>query len=320
MSIVQRAGRQSTATSKETVPHFLILGAAKCGTTSLHLWLSQHPQLLMSFPKEPPFFEVEYERGREFYLSTYFQQWDGTRLLGDARTSNLFHPWVPERVHESNPNAKLIAIVRNPIDRCLSHWWMEFRRSKDPLHFEEAVLANLERLRSGIRIDTVEAYRRVQPVHEVSRRARTPRFQVPSYDSTEARTLYRTYVDAGYYDEQIERYRKLFPAHQLRVLFLKDLRSRPQEVLAEICEFLGISKEPLKEADCRLENVGKPMKRNRAITYWLSQRLRGHNLAYADVRERPAIRPEFRQFLADHYRPFNSRLSELLSRDLSHWT
>ncbi len=130
------------------VPHFLILGAAKCGTTSLHGWLSQHPQILMSSPKEPVYFELEYDRGPEFYLSTYFADWDGQPILGDSRTANLFFPWVPARIKESNPAAKLIILLRNPIERCLANWWIEFRRDKEPLHFEEAVLANLERLRA----------------------------------------------------------------------------------------------------------------------------------------------------------------------------
>jgi len=53
---------------------------------------------------------------------------------------------------------------------------------------------------------------------------------------------------------------------------------------------------------------------------WLWRRLRGQALAYTEIRRRPAIRPEFRRFLADHFRPFNAELSKLLNRDLSHWS
>jgi hypothetical protein len=62
------------------------------------------------------------------------------------------------------------------------------------------------------------------------------------------------------------------------------------------------------------------MKHRRAIRSWYLLRRRGQRVAYSDVRDRPAIRPQFRQFLADHFRPHNAALSKLLNRDLSHWS
>ena len=311
------------AASNAVVPDFLILGAAKCGTTSLHGWLSQHPQILMSSPKEPVYFELEYEQGPEFYRSTYFAEWDGRRLLGDARTANLFFPWVPARVKQSNPDANLIILLRNPIERCVAHWWTEFRREKEPLHFEEAVTANLARLRSGVQYETAEAFWHAGPLYQLPRYTgarHRAEYHRPYKKAADPRDIYRTYVDAGYYAEQIERYRSLFPDKQMRIFLAEDLRSRPAEVLHEVCHLLGIPTEPIQDIDCRSRNVGKPMKRSKAIKFWLLHRLRGQALAYGDVRRRPAIRPEFRQFLADHFRPFNAELSKLLNRDLSHWS
>jgi len=313
----------SKSVANAVVPDFLILGAAKCGTTSLHGWLSQHPQVLMSSPKEPVYFELEYDQGPEFYRSTYFAEWDGRRRLGDARTANLFFPWVPARVKESNPDAKLIILLRNPIDRCLAHWWTEFRREKEPLHIEEAVAANLERLRTGVQYETAEAFWRAAPVYQLPRytgeRHRAD-YHRPYKKTADPGDIYRTYVDAGYYAEQIERYRGLFPSKQMRIFLAEDLRSRPTEVLYEVCELIGVDTGPAKDIDCGSRNVGKPMKRSKAIKYWLTHWLRGQSVAYADVRRRPSLRPEFRRFLADHFRPFNADLSTLLNRDLSHWS
>ncbi|HET6328794.1 MAG TPA: sulfotransferase domain-containing protein [Planctomycetaceae bacterium] len=312
----------ATATTKTCIPDFLILGAAKCGTTSLHGWLNQHPQIQMSFPKEPVYFELEYDRGPDFYRSTYFAGSDGRRLLGDARTANLFFPWVPARVKESNPEAKLIILLRNPIDRCLAQWWTEFRRDKEPLHFEEAVMANLERLRTGARYDSADAFWTDAPVYQLPRytgeRHRAD-YHRPYQKTADPTAIFRTYVDAGYYAEQIERYRRLFPEKQIRIFLAEDLRSNPGQVLRDVCELIGVRTEAIHDIDCRPQNVGKPMKRSKAIKYWLTQRLHGKSVAYADVRRRPAVRPQFRQFLADHFRPFNSDLSKLLNRDLSHW-
>jgi|HubBroStandDraft_6_1064221.scaffolds.fasta_scaffold34441_2 hypothetical protein len=316
-----RSGRTKLP-STSVVPHFLILGAAKCGTTSLHGWLSQHPQILMSSPKEPVYFELEYDQGREFYISTYFAGWDGRRLLGDSRTANLFFPWVPARIKESNPNAKLIILLRNPIERCLAHWWIEFRREKEPLHFEEAVAANLERLRTGVQYESAEDFWRDGPLYQMPRytgaRHRSE-YHRPYRRTADARDIFRTYVDAGYYAEQIERFQRLFPRDHIRIYLAEDLRSRPAEVLREVCELIGVRSEPIQNIDLRSHNVGKPMKRSKAVKYWLLNRLRGHALAYREIRSRPAIRPKLRQFLADHFRPFNADLSKLLNRDLSHW-
>jgi len=311
------------AASNAVVPDFLILGAAKCGTTSLHGWLSQHPQVLMSSPKEPVYFELEYDQGPEFYRSTYFAGWDGRKRLGESRTANLYFPWVPARVKASNPGAKLIILLRNPIDRCLAHWWIEFRRDKEPLHFEDAVAANFERLRTGVQYETAEAFWKAAPVYQLPRytgQRHPAEYHRPYKRKADPNDVYRTYIDAGYYAEQIERYRRLFPDEQIRIYFADDLRSRPTEVFQEVCELIGVDTDPVKAINYCSRNVGKPMKRSKAIKYWLTHWLRGQPVPYADVRQRPTIRPEFRRFLADHFRPFNAELSKLLNRDLSHWS
>lgn len=100
---------------KANYPDFFILGAAKCGTTSLHAWLDFHPDILMSDPKEPFFFEAEYERGREYYRETYFKHWQGQPLTGDARHRNLYFSYIPERIRELNPAARFIILLRELI-------------------------------------------------------------------------------------------------------------------------------------------------------------------------------------------------------------
>jgi Sulfotransferase domain len=314
---------RAKAAQATVVPDFLILGAAKCGTTSLHYWLRQHPQILMSLPKEPVYFEAEYECGPDFYRSTYFATWDGRQLLGDARTANLYFPWVPARVQESNPNARLIILLRNPIDRALAHWWTEFRRDKEPLHFEQAIAANFARLTEGAHYEVPEEFWKAGPLYQMPRYtgARHPRaYHRPYKRSAAPRDIYRTYIDAGYYAEQIERYRQYFPDEQIRIYLDEDLRLRPKEVLREICQLIGVRSEPIERIDLCSRNVSQPMKRSKAIKYWLLQRLRGEKLPYAEIRQRPVLRPEFRRFLADHFRNYNADLSKLLNRDLSHWT
>src|SRR5687768_11767835 len=91
-------------------PNFLILGAARSGTTTLHEYLPLHPDVYMSMPKEPLFFEAEYRRGLDYYWRTYFRGWRGQQLVGEARVANLLLPFVVDRIAESVPDAKLIVI------------------------------------------------------------------------------------------------------------------------------------------------------------------------------------------------------------------
>lgn len=151
---------------KEVFPDLFILGAAKCGTASLYNWLGQHSQICVSKPKEPVFFEAEFHRGLDFYWDKYFSHYQGQRILCDARHRNLYMPYVPDRIHSVNPNARFIVLVRNPIDRAYSHWWMFHRRSKDKDVFEAAVQDNLARLAKGLRMDTpeeIQLYERTRP-------------------------------------------------------------------------------------------------------------------------------------------------------------
>jgi hypothetical protein len=101
-------------------PNFFILGSAKCGSTTLYEHLGQHPDVFFSTPKEPIFFEAEYEKGFDYYWDTYFAAWDGQAAIGEARHRNLFLPYVAPRVHAACPDARLIVIVRNPVDRAYS--------------------------------------------------------------------------------------------------------------------------------------------------------------------------------------------------------
>lgn len=108
------------------LPSFFILGAAKCGTTSLHAYLGQHPDVCVSDPKEPFFFEAEFDRGATYYFNRYFSHWAGERIVGEARHRNLYMPYIPERILRFNPRARLIICVRNPTERAISHWLAPF--------------------------------------------------------------------------------------------------------------------------------------------------------------------------------------------------
>ncbi|HLE09559.1 MAG TPA: sulfotransferase domain-containing protein, partial [Thermodesulfobacteriota bacterium] len=213
---------------KKRFPDFFILGAPKCGTTSLYAWLNQHPEILMSEPKEPRFFEAEYHRGLDFYRERYFSKYNGEKLTGDANPFNLYMPYVPERIRSANPDARFIILLRNPVDRAFSHWWhMYYRKSKkrerEHLSFEEAIMADYERIQNGLKLNTPEEIE--NHMRKVGR---------------SSLGLYRRYLDAGYYGEQIERYYKYFPKERFKIFLFEEMIEDPMAAVKETCEFLGV--------------------------------------------------------------------------------
>jgi hypothetical protein len=291
--------------------HFFILGAAKAGTTSLHAWLDQHPAVQMSDPKEPFFFESEYERGLDYYHATYFRGADGQRLLGDARHRNLYFPYIPARIHSLFPEARLIAVLRNPVDRAYAHWWHWYRLGREALSFQEAIEADATRIRAGVFVSSPAE------ITEYGRRL-----------DADGMGPYRTYLDSGYYAEQLERYLALFRKGQLMVILFEDLIADPRQVFIDTCNFLEIDPSSARQPDFSPRNSSGRLRWRHArdkilARLWRSLRTDPLSLMMRAGRKqllaRPPLEPEQRMWLQQHYRPHNARLQKMLGRDLSGW-
>ncbi len=206
-------------------PTFLVIGAQKAGTTSLHEYLVEHPAVLCAATKEVQYFNQLYD-GREGWYRSQFplaaRSWAVRRRLGvrpaigEATAAYIFHPRVPERVHAFDPRMKLIAVLRDPVDRAYSHYQMELRWGRESGSFEEALAREEAEL---------------PPELELIRRD-------PTYVSPNG--LARSYVARGCYAEQIERWLRFFPREQLLVLTSEELLGDPAEVMSRIAGFLGI--------------------------------------------------------------------------------
>lgn len=295
-------------------PTFLILGTSKAGSTSLYHYLSQHPDVFMSEPKEPLFFQTEYQRGIEYYWNSYFQKYGGQKEIGEACTKNLQLPFVARRVADMLPDARLFVLCRNPVERTISAYWHSHSHGVEPLSFEAAIEKNLRRLETGPRFeDETEAslYARVadQGIKALQR-------------------AYGFYIEPGYYAEHIERYRALFGEARIKVIFFEDLTRDASGVVADVQRFLGL--EPCRLHDLKAQN--QAMSRvgamfcstvanlpgvNRIPQSWrtqvrarISRRLHGKG---------PQIGDTTRRMLVEHFRPHNERLEELTGRDLAHW-
>ena len=202
------------------LPDFLILGAQKAGTTALYAYLRWHPEITGPSFKEVSFFDRHYAKGERWYRAHMPVR--RRSLVGEASPSYLFHPLAPERVAGMLPGARLIALLRNPVDRAFSHYQHEVALGREPLSFEDAVDREDERMQS-----------------ELERMLRDP-----SYFSL-AWWNY-TYVARGRYAEQLERWFAAFPREQLLVLFTEELSADTAATYRRVLDFLGVTARDLE--------------------------------------------------------------------------
>lgn len=295
-----------------TMPNFLIIGAIKSGTTSLCYYLKQHPQIYMSRVKEPRFFALEGERvnfrGPGDYniadesvtdikiYRTLFQSISGERAAGEASALYLYSFKAPQRIYHYVPNAKLIAVLRNPIERAYSSFLHCIRDGREPLDdFTEALLEEEKRIRNSW-----------APIWHYKR--------------------------AGFYHEQLKRYFDLFDKSQIRVYLYEDLNEDPSGTLRDIFRFLEVDESFIPDTSARLNVSGVP--RNKALHSLVTNLNRPTIKSFVPnrllkalrepVRSRvltkpPQLLPEVRGRLIEVFREDILRLQELIDRDLSGW-
>ncbi|MFN8451844.1 MAG: sulfotransferase [Anaerolineae bacterium] len=132
-------------------PQFAIIGGQKCGTTSLYAYLLQHPRVVSLF-KEVHFFDNNYYKGRRWYRAQFplaGAPSEDALITFDASPYYLFHPAAPQRVAALYPDMKLIALLRNPVDRAYSHYSHNRQSTAEKLSFEDAIRAEAAAGRRG---------------------------------------------------------------------------------------------------------------------------------------------------------------------------
>jgi hypothetical protein len=219
--------------SRKSLPHFIIIGAAKAGTTSLYTYLIQHSQILEATHKEVHFFDVKYQNGVIFYRSHFplrAKMKQGV-ITGEASPGYLFHPHVPRRIFQLLPNVKLIVLLRDPVDRAISHYFHSVREDGELLPIEEA-FRNEEKI-------LAEELIKMQ--------------KDESYYSEIYRT--RSYKRRGVYVDQLTNYLNYFSINQILILKSEDLFSDPLKLLSGVFAFLNIDSSFLPN-DLTPKNVG----------------------------------------------------------------
>ena len=196
-----RAGAQLAAGSTTgALPDFVIIGAMKCGTSALYANLSQHQHVERAAKKELNYFDAHFDKGVEWYRSQFpSPRWkDGRRsITGEATPNYLPHPSVPERMAQQLPQARLIVLLRNPIDRAYSHYHHRLRKIRETRSFEEAIIEE----------------EKTQPHNPFG------------------------YLSRGIYVDQLVSWSKFFNEEQMLVLKSEDFFERPQETLKLVLDW-----------------------------------------------------------------------------------
>ena len=296
------------------VPTFFVLGAAKCGTTALQYYLSQHPDVLVSAPEETRFFDSLYGRGMDYYRRTFFQEWRGQAAVGEATPHYLLLPFVAERIRRECPEARHVVMVREPASRAFSHWWMEWTGGRETLRFDEAMDRAADEIERGLTFDAPDGEERWGEF-------------LDAYLRGGGVTWRSGYLAQGFYATQIERYRALFGADRVRVVFQDDLARDPESVVRDLWRFLGVDAEvPLGDrgtVNQASTRAGRRVERLLGATGLQHLVPRGARVAMkrllARLGTRESLPDEARRRLADYYAPHTRRLAALTGRDLSSW-
>lgn len=288
---------------------FLIIGAQKSGTTSLHNYLKQHPDIFLPEIKEILFFaNDEFYRQGEKYLDVFYKDLNGEKVIGGADVNLMYSPIAPDRIHMFNPNMKLIAVLRNPIDRAYSAYWFARRNGWELCKtFEEALGKEHKRVKGKYK-----------------------------------EQVGLTYLTHGHYYDQLKRYIDLFGYSNLHIILTDDFKINSEEAVKNTLNFLGVDFINARiDVSQRSNESGVPK------ILWLQRVLLSYDTCYKvllrkftsqrfryilrkhitkkiiEKNIRPfsysSMHPETRNNLIEYFKPWNEKLATLINIDLSMW-
>jgi len=287
-------------------PDFYVVGAGKSGTTSLWAYLKKHPQVFLPKMVEPTYFvtappppslKSRYCTGNLEAYQRLYDDANGCKAVGDKSVGYLWDRNVAERIHAVAPQARIVIILRDPVERAYSHYQMSVRHGGESLSFLDALQRdNSESVRSNYWWNQ-----------------------------------HQMYVELGLYYEQVRRYLETFGREQVGVYLLEDLETDPLRVMSELCRHIGVDPALLDTEEIkRVRNPGVVPRSKwlydvarftvsrklrdkilpRSVDVWLRQ----SSLLYKPYRRQWTV--EEAKYLQSIYEPDLCRLEELLGRKL----
>ena len=281
-------------------PNLFLVGAPKCGTSALHDYLAQHPDVFMSDPKEPHHFCTDLDapfaiRDRGAYEALFTGA--DAPIVGESSATYLYSRVAAQGIAQTYPDARIIVMLRNPLEMLPSlHSQKRVNGTEEFATFTEALAAERKRKAGEL----------------------------------EARGAFPYYYDAARYSEQLTRYQARFPEAQLHVIVFDDFKRDVGAVYADVLAFLGLrpftpnfkrvnrnKRIRSRALHTSLQNPRSPINRLpkpfSTLTYKTLDKLN------SAVETRVALAPDIREQLKRDFAPEVERLSDLLGRDLRGW-
>ncbi len=299
-----------------TRPEFMLVGGMKCGSTSFARYLSAHPQVKISGPKEPHYWSWNRfpARYQNFFVneSPVVMPAPDQFVSGEFSTSSLVHPLVPRRVIANLPELKIFILLRNPVDRAYSHFMMSKLAGMEiECSFEEIVrremdeiaelLATHERGFLSSEYDSKSWYSTADGRYiDVAKHQKGWPLRVIR-DDLDLRDFYlKSYVFRSIYHDQVHRWLRLFPRQQLMIIQSERFFNNEADTMNAVADFLGL--EPFEFL------TAAQLQRS-----WDA----GASNALKLPQEYPAMVDATREELAGFFEPYNQQLYNLIGEDFS---
>jgi hypothetical protein len=305
---------KSNKIPQSKLPNFIIIGAGKSGTTSLHYYLQQHPNIYMSPIKETNFFAYAANSNDQFLsfndsifpvkdIATYKKLFNGAKneaARGECSPMYLWHPIAPKNIKSYIPEAKLICVLRNPVERSYSAYLMYVSQNFERRTFSQAVADEIKFSKTGNWL------------------------------------LGRgVYIGIGFYHEQLKRYLQYFHRNQIKVILYDDYRQNSLAILNSIYRFLEINMNIFPKILVKHNPSGLP--KNKTMHHLLQPRkftkqirrymprylhdpifnfffkIKSNNLV------KPPLNENLRRKIVEIFREDILKLQHLIKRDLTHW-
>lgn len=235
--------------NKGRLPDFLIIGAQKSGTSSLWHYLSQHPGIKPAYNKEIHYFSFHYDKPMKWYRS-YFPRAKG--VTGEASTSYLFHPQAAERAAKHVPDAKIIVLLRDPVERAYSQYRHQVRQGREKRSFLEALKQEDKLMKE-----------------ERKKMEADENYYSEAYD-------HYSYQARGEYASQLKRWYKHYPKKQVLVIDYAELAEHPSIAANKALKFLGLEQLELTTYDV-IQTGGKKEPMSEAARKLLEKRFSSEN-------------------------------------------
>lgn len=295
------------------LPDFIVIGASRSGTTSLHHYLRQHPDVFMCPRKSPNFFVADDEiPAREGPIARQMAgQWVGSResyegLFSGAREGAsigevspvYMQSWAaPERIRDMCPEVKLVAILRDPAERAWAHY--------------------MGRKRDGL--DTRESFEAV--------------LEVELSEGLPDEVAFGSYLGCSRYGHFLSRYFEVFPKEQIRVYLFEELCDSPRDLLGDLFSFLGVDPTPSATTNVSRHHPSGEVRGALRKALWTSSvglRTALRPMLPESVRrlaapvflkdlDKPPLEPELRARICQALAPDIERCQALIARDLTEW-